>query len=201
MRIIDADRLKAHYSWWKGGGREMTMDEAKNDFDTIIDLQPTVDPIKHGHWENKFISEEMSIDDVPWLISRCSVCKKKLQFATRVTAVPYDYCPNCGAKMGAQIGEDKSHPFAESVMMGMDGTSISTFSDFYDDKGRLLNNPISEAEPTKHGHWEQIVHPWYECSECGERTAVVNLNGKVIWNYCPNCGADMRGGENEANRR
>lgn len=50
----------------------------------------------------------------------------------------------------------------------------------------------AEAEPTKHGRWEKIVHPWYECSECGERTAVVNLNGKVVWNYCPNCGADMR---------
>ena len=42
MRLIDADKLKAHYAWWKGGSREMTMDEAKNDFDTIIDLQPTV---------------------------------------------------------------------------------------------------------------------------------------------------------------
>lgn len=26
-----------------------------------------------------------------------------------------------GEKVDAQIGEDKSHPFAESVMMGMDG--------------------------------------------------------------------------------
>lgn len=42
-RLIDADKLKAHYSWWEGGTREMTMDEAKNDFDTIIDLQPTVE--------------------------------------------------------------------------------------------------------------------------------------------------------------
>ena len=42
-RLIDADKLKAHYSWWEGGTREMTMDEAKSDFDTIIDLQPTVE--------------------------------------------------------------------------------------------------------------------------------------------------------------
>ena len=48
--------------------------------------------------------------------------------------------------------------------------------------------PIIELN---HGRWKQIVHPWYECSECGERTAVVNLNGKVLWNYCPNCGARM----------
>lgn len=48
-----------------------------------------------------------------------------------------------------------------------------------------------EAEPIKHGRWIEIGHPWYECSECGERTAVVNLNGEVVWNYCPNCGARM----------
>lgn len=42
-RLISADKLKAHYAWWKGGTRMMTMDEAKSDFDTIIDLQPTVE--------------------------------------------------------------------------------------------------------------------------------------------------------------
>ena len=47
----------------------------------------------------------------------------------------------------------------------------------------------------KHGRWIEIDHPWYECSECGERTAVVNLNGEVVWNYCPNCGARMDGNE------
>ena len=42
-RLIDADRLKAHYCWWAGGSKEMSIDEAKKTFDTIIDLQPTVD--------------------------------------------------------------------------------------------------------------------------------------------------------------
>lgn len=46
VRLIDANKLKAHYAWWKGGGREMTMDEAKSDFDTIIDLQPTVEIVR-----------------------------------------------------------------------------------------------------------------------------------------------------------
>jgi hypothetical protein len=45
-RIIDADKLKAHYAWWKGGTREITMDEAKSDFDCIIDLQPTVPTVE-----------------------------------------------------------------------------------------------------------------------------------------------------------
>lgn len=41
-RLIDADALKAHYSWWAGGTEEHTLDEMKSLFDTIIDLQPTI---------------------------------------------------------------------------------------------------------------------------------------------------------------
>ena len=87
-RLIDADKLKAHYAWWKGGGREMTMDEAKNDFDTIIDLQPTVEPTKHGRWVHKYGDghEEPAITG-----GECSICGY-IHTAT-------NYCPNCGAKM------------------------------------------------------------------------------------------------------
>ena len=46
MRLIDADRLKAHYCWWSGGTKEMTIDEAKKTFDTIVDVQPTVDAVE-----------------------------------------------------------------------------------------------------------------------------------------------------------
>ena len=38
MRLIDADKLKNHYSWWA----EMYQEE-KEVFDTIIDQQSTVD--------------------------------------------------------------------------------------------------------------------------------------------------------------
>ena len=37
MRLIDADALKAHYSWWSDDN------EYKKIFDDIIDAQPTVD--------------------------------------------------------------------------------------------------------------------------------------------------------------
>lgn len=139
MRIIDADKLKAHYAWWKGGSREMTMDEAKSDFDTIIDLQPTVDvvpaedyrsmeqtvykltqalaeaePTKHGRW----IEEKDEYDDI-WC--KCSECGYTNMGCEVFNLDGFRYCPNCGARMDTQIGEDKSHPFAESVMMGMDG--------------------------------------------------------------------------------
>ena len=39
-RLIDADKLKEHYAWW---GDFDHLRETKKDFDTIIDLQPTVE--------------------------------------------------------------------------------------------------------------------------------------------------------------
>ena len=33
---------------------------------------------------------------------------------------------------------------------------------------------------------------WFSCSECGRIVPEVRNGG---WNFCPNCGADMRGGE------
>lgn len=98
-RLIDADRLKAHYCWWAGGSKEMSIDEAKKTFDTIIDVQPTVEQPqtnatenvteRHGHWEIK--RNPMMYQTQPY-IHVCSECG---------TAFPYKmpYCGECGAKM------------------------------------------------------------------------------------------------------
>ena len=46
--------------------------------------------------------------------------------------------------------------------------------------------PTIDAVPVRHGKW--IVTPLYtKCSECGESFMLMPQN------YCPNCGADMRG--------
>ena len=45
-RLIDADKLKQHYAWWENGTAEMTLDEAKRNFDAIIGVQPTVDAVE-----------------------------------------------------------------------------------------------------------------------------------------------------------
>ena len=42
-RLIDADKLKAHYAWWEGEGEE---DRTKRLFDDIIDQQETVDAVR-----------------------------------------------------------------------------------------------------------------------------------------------------------
>ena len=100
-RLIDAEKLKAHYSWWAGGSREMTMDEAKKDFDVIIDLQPTCDPYKHGEWLVIFNDDGSE----SWM---CSVCCEEWEFPE---GHPIDddgcnYCPNCGAKMDGERKEE-----------------------------------------------------------------------------------------------
>ena len=65
---------------------------------------------------------------------------------------------------------------------------------------RIKKIPSAQPERKK-GRWikkEERVYYWYECSECG---------AKPLWNewrtdrcfsaFCPKCGADMRGEEDE----
>lgn len=96
-RLIDADRLKAHYCWWAGGSKEMSIDEAKKTFDTIIDVQPTADAEKHGRWDTKYLSEDEDWSGIEHTIGRCSVCRGKIDIVGE--RIPYLYCPFCGAKM------------------------------------------------------------------------------------------------------
>lgn len=57
----------------------------------------------------------------------------------------------------------------------------------------LLNVPTVEAKPVAHGEWIESkgVNYWFAhtCSICGEFE-------DFEYNFCPNCGADMRCGKN-----
>ena len=62
-----------------------------------IDGQATVRP--QGEW---------IIDDKPWGGSqgwRCSLCNSKYDIHKLYTLMPYNFCPNCGAKMEAVQNE------------------------------------------------------------------------------------------------
>ena len=58
--------------------------------------------------------------------------------------------------------------------------------------------PSEDVQPVRHGKWikadsQQYFrkhYPCFTCSECGYRK-----DSQKTWNYCPNCGADMRGNE------
>ena len=47
----------------------------------------------------------------------------------------------------------------------------------------VADRPTGEWK--RHELWEM---PWYTCSEC-------NYHGRNDFNYCPNCGAYMKGGD------
>ena len=56
---------------------------------------------------------------------------------------------------------------------------------------------IVDVAPVRHGRWvEKEKYTFgimYDCSLCENRT----LDNGHHWNYCPNCGADMRGSNDE----
>lgn len=60
-------------------------------------------------------------------------------------------------------------------------------------------------EVRKKGKWIQKSKPldfctewWYECSECGSKPPNdMYGHSNYLSDYCPNCGADMRGGDDE----
>lgn len=70
-----------------------------------------------------------------------------------------------------------------------------TIKEFFEDF--VEDTPTVEAKPVVRGEWVEfdidyggIPTVGYQCSECGQS------NG-FLTDFCPNCGADMRGGKNE----
>ena len=63
--------------------------------------------------------------------------------------------------------------------------------------------PSTQPERPK-GKWNTYYHSdtefTYSCNSCGYSAPYQVLGGEVVqkkWNFCPNCGADMRGGQDE----
>lgn len=61
----------------------------------------------------------------------------------------------------------------------------------------LLHAPAVDAKPVVHGNWKfNHFYDEWECSECGSLIALSDdENGHP--NFCPHCGADMRGEKND----
>lgn len=61
----------------------------------------------------------------------------------------------------------------------------------------IAKQPIVDAVPVVHGEWE---YQWFDsvCSNCGyinKADSVTRIRDDH--NFCPNCGADMRGEKND----
>ena len=83
-----------------------------------------------------------------------------------------------------------------------DGVGISSVACYLQEEAiRSIENLPSVQPQKKRGTWikENIVltsYPpqfqWY-CSECGK--AIHGYSAEILTNFCPSCGADMRGTE------
>ena len=62
--------------------------------------------------------------------------------------------------------------------------------------------PAADVVEVVHGEWKPCshydsdTHMICECSVCGD-TVWVYYNSEREWNYCPNCGAKMDGGDHD----
>lgn len=71
---------------------------------------------------------------------------------------------------------------------------------------------IPSVQPErKMGHWKRyntyhgddtsgFLDPDWRCSECGGQANINNWFMYDLTDFCPNCGAEMRGGQDETNR-
>lgn len=68
-----------------------------------------------------------------------------------------------------------------------------------DDIAKAIDIAIKALKSQKIGKWiehEDWYDTYYECSSCGEAFSLIEGTPEDNeYNYCPNCGADMRGEE------
>ena len=80
----------------------------------------------------------------------------------------------------------------EDVCSGMEA-SIDAFVNF------IVKAPTVEAVPVVRGEWVETSAPdFFQCSNCKKSTKMdYTCDSEILRAFCPNCGADMRGIENE----
>lgn len=101
MRFIDADKLKE-----KVERRILNNPIYGKHFkefikvlmETVVDNEPTVDPVKHGKWISEKCNHKPYRIKNPekWVIYKCSIC------GYSNGRKQSNYCPECGSKMDGE---------------------------------------------------------------------------------------------------
>lgn len=122
MRLIDADKYRDILVGWLDDCCKKMLsgyDDCGNDAEVIascimeLEEQPTVELVKHGHWE-WFYNEPIDVNGHTCYSYgyRCSVCheggtcwigqklsESEAQYWKHIEPVDHKYCPDCGSKM------------------------------------------------------------------------------------------------------
>lgn len=53
--------------------------------------------------------------------------------------------------------------------------------------------PAADVRPVVRGRWSWRTGSEYRCTNCGRHTHVDEVMEEPAYNYCPYCGADMKG--------
>lgn len=61
---------------------------------------------------------------------------------------------------------------------------------------RFKNIPAADVRPVVRGRWEPD-RGWFGCSCCGGSPIIDKYDEPYLSDFCPHCGADMRGDNNE----
>ena len=62
----------------------------------------------------------------------------------------------------------------------------------------ILDMPKADVQPVNHGKWKHIAGMNSKCSVCSHYFPVIEFDSRPFdINFCPNCGADMRGVNND----
>ena len=122
-------------------------------------------------------------------------CGGKAKVEGHFLGAKYEYwdvtCAECGISTEAHLTEAEAITAWNKAMSGSAEEKLKAFLD-----GMAAEMKAESAEPErKNGKW--IATDWkviYKCSNCGNFLNFNGVNaGRGDANFCPNCGADMRG--------